>query len=313
MNNLYTNIDQLHTNIFAEVETKSIKGQLLKKYSISKFINAALEANTKMVPTKNGLLVDINIARSVCDTHFIDACSRELTSEDRPLIFNDIRGVFLALRDVGFDKHQLSRAQRKKLKQNSSNKQPSPNIMLNRLVNATTSTSMFLDVEWFEWSKGTITEIGYTIVDQHETTTTHIIIAEQYKKRNGKFVEDNKDNFNFGESLTMSLKQALHHLRRDIAKCNYIIGHGIKGDIDVIVKSRGEKHAAFIHTMFDKVIRVDTASLTKMISDRTLGIKSLLEYYHIDHSHLHNAGNDSYYNWLVAKNLYQQLSTSNIS
>ena len=60
---------------------------------------------------------------------------------------------------------------------------------------------------------------------------THLVIAEMYECRNGRYVEDNKDNFIFGTSQIVSLEEATRIARSELLAADYIVGHAIEGDL----------------------------------------------------------------------------------
>ncbi len=178
-----------------------------------------------------------------------------------------------------------------------------------------TETVMFLDVEMYERNIRTITEIGFTIVANGEVKDVqHFIIEEFINKRNKAFVPDHKDDFDFGKSQTMSLASAIHAVASNIrfsgtTGITHLIGHNIRDDISALTRTKKCNKGAprdLVDSINELGVRyIDTALVSRFISEspNRVGIKRCLDLFEIDHRHLHNAGNDSYYNWLVAKNM----------
>lgn len=232
-------------------------------------------------------------------------CEIQFFSEQRDL-FMVINGVHKRSRKIGTAEQ---REMRRKIKLDQRRRNASKHT--NKLNKALTGfeRSVFLDVEWYERSKNKVTEIGYTIVQNRmPVETKHIIIEEHIEVRNGKFVPDNKDNFNFGDSIVLPLEQALEMVRQDLSTCTSIIGHGIGGDITVLSRCLGKQRHGEVFSIFEHLTIIDTVKITVGMSDngQRMGIKRCLDAFNIDHQHLHNAANDAYYNWMIANEMVTQ-------
>lgn len=131
------------------------------------------------------------------------------------------------------------------------------------------------------------------------TTTTHIIVTDYLHLKNGKFVADNRDKFNFGQSRFLSLKSALNYVKSVLnTPDSCLIGHNIKADIKFLKNVSASKLDLPI---FDTQIIYKQATL----SDNLFGLVRVLNEIEIPHSNLHNAGNDAYYTLEVFKKLAQ--------
>ena len=287
------------------------KRVMLMQTKLINFVRVVAETQSRAVPTRTGLLVLPDVARQVIDTPLIDEALRTVKQNEQPMFFNDIQGVFMALADAKGPLAKLtkaeSRAKRKAIKKAQAKRtRRHHNRKLKEALEAQDKMIIFLDVEWYERSKGKVTEIGYTLIENGKHTGTHhIIIEERLNLRNKKFVPDNKDNFNFGDSKFMLLHEALEHLRGVLVHCDVIMGHSVGGDITVLTHALGKKHRERIHSMFEGKTVVDTVHATKRITGHRMSIQRCLDHFGIEHSHLHNAGNDTHYNWLVANELAQ--------
>ena len=149
-----------------------------------------------------------------------------------------------------------------------------------------------IDLEMFEWQIHKLTEVGITTYD-HTTQriyTRHLIIKENYNKRNKKFVCDNKDNFAYGDSEMVSLKQAKHELRQILQSDPCVIGHAIDGDLNWINK--------YLQIPTQQCKYIDTDVLNKLIigTRDNINLGKCCEQNNLDHHTPHNAGNDSHIN-----------------
>ncbi|MFY0656379.1 MAG: hypothetical protein JXR12_06485 [Neptunomonas phycophila] len=306
--NQYVNLSILR-GLLLEHTPNEYKRVMLMQTKLVNYARAVASACSYAVPTRMGLLVPEEIARQVLDTPLIEHAMRPLKQNEQPSIFNDVEGIFIALAEAKGPLAKLtkaeSRAKRKAIKKaQSKRKRQHHNEALKEAMSATDKMIIFLDVEWYERSKGKVTEIGYTLIENGKHSGTHhILISERMNLRNKKFVPDNKDNFNFGSSMKMTLKDALEHLRTVLVHCDIIIGHSVGGDITVLTHALGHKHRSNIHSMFKGKQVVDTVHSTNKIAGQRMSIMRCLDHFGIEHSHLHNAGNDAHYNWLVAQEL----------
>lgn len=149
-----------------------------------------------------------------------------------------------------------------------------------------------IDLEQFEWQQHKLTEVGITIYDHKASRiyTRHLIIKENYRKRNKKFVCDNKDNFMFGDSEMVSLKQTKHELRQILESGPCVIGHAIDGDLKWISK--------YLDIPTQQCKYIDTDTLNQLITGtrNSINLGKCCEQNNLDHPAPHNAGNDSHIN-----------------
>jgi hypothetical protein len=93
-----------------------------------------------------------------------------------------------------------------------------------------------VDVEAWEGNPRLVTEIGlafFVAVFGHGSTFRHrhIIVEEHLGRRNGKWVEDNRDRFLFGDSEVLPLANAVAEVSKELDGADYIIGHAVAGDL----------------------------------------------------------------------------------
>ena len=131
------------------------------------------------------------------------------------------------------------------------------------------------------------------------TTNTHIIVSDFIHLRNGRYVADNRYNFNFGESRFMSLKLAIDHVMSVLTISNScLIGHNIKSDLEFLKKVSVK---TIDLPIFDTQIIYKQATL----NENMLGLVKVLDEIGFVHSNLHNAGNDAHYTLQVFRHLSQ--------
>lgn len=149
------------------------------------------------------------------------------------------------------------------------------------------------DIEALESNQSKLIEFGLSLFMNDVISTNHYIVKEHYKLRNGKNVADNKDNFNFGKSIKLSLKESFEQTIYFINESDYIIGQGISNDFNYLNKIN--KNIKFNSNL--KII--DTYYLSFYFNNGGLGLEKMLKDFKIEYKHLHNGGNDAYYNLVL--------------
>ncbi|ORX76354.1 hypothetical protein BCR32DRAFT_303968 [Anaeromyces robustus] len=152
-----------------------------------------------------------------------------------------------------------------------------------------------LDTESYEKNHDYLTEVGWVIFDKTKKIIKkkHFIIQEYSAFHNGIYVEDNKYNYNFGESETKPLITVKNFLNEDLKSVNYIVGQGINNDISDL-KKRGINLTEFkeINGTYKEKGIIDTQDLfAGYFHERPISLKKGLEKLSIPYQNLHNAGN----------------------
>jgi hypothetical protein len=137
----------------------------------------------------------------------------------------------------------------------------------------------------------------------------HFRISENRHLRNGNFVNDNADNFNFGTSNYISLKEAptviancfRHKDEQEKQRRVVLVGHDTKTDIDYLRKL-GYK----VTNIADLAI-MDTVSMWKAVKWETQGrgLSGLLMELELEAWNLHNAGMLFTYSSLSRLHIYK--------
>lgn len=175
-----------------------------------------------------------------------------------------------------------------------------------------------LDIEMYEKDFSKITEIGFSqftfndpsINDLH---SQHLIVKENQNFRNGIHVDDNRDNFNFGDSKVEEYELAINIIKEKLNEVDYIVGNNVSGDLlrlfSIEYLDENLKEKVINTEKFGSVFNVFN-------SGQATGLSKSLEFMGIEHNNLHNAGNDSYYNLLLFKEIimkYRDGYRNNIS
>ncbi|KAL7273915.1 hypothetical protein RUND412_003207 [Rhizina undulata] len=165
-----------------------------------------------------------------------------------------------------------------------------------------------LDVEAYEHNHSYVTEIGISTLDTSlipaGSTSDDIIrmikyhhyrINEYKSLRNGLFINDAADRFEFGDSTFISLaetpKRIAEHFRVGPERRVVVVGHDVKADIDYL-RVVGYN----VRNIRDLEV-IDTANMWKAISrdPNGRGLSTVLLELDIEFWNLHNAGNDAAY------------------
>jgi DNA polymerase III epsilon subunit-like protein len=165
---------------------------------------------------------------------------------------------------------------------------------------------LLFDIECNERNQRQILEIGFVKFNKKgEIQKRHLIVEENYNIRNGKYVEDNKDNFNYGKSERKSLNEILQIIEKELNESDFIIGHGISNDISFLNKGG-------LSVNYTKPI-LNSLKMTYFINKGAeLGIKRALENLDIKGDNLHNAGNDAVLNYEIIKEIIRNYDLKNL-
>ncbi|RKP26707.1 hypothetical protein SYNPS1DRAFT_27613 [Syncephalis pseudoplumigaleata] len=165
--------------------------------------------------------------------------------------------------------------------------------MARGLRRAGTHIFMAVDIEAWERDQRRVLEVGWSMYDARRDRylDQHYNVVEHRALRNGRYVPDLRDNFVFGKSTWVSLKEIVKTIQADLdtEAPLVFIGHDVRGDIKYL-ESIGV-------TVPDTAITLDTAKLHCAITgaEQTTSLGKMLDYLNIDHFFLHNAGNDAHY------------------
>ncbi|KAF9103108.1 hypothetical protein BGX27_010734 [Mortierella sp. AM989] len=172
-----------------------------------------------------------------------------------------------------------------------------------------------VDIESFERDHSKILEIGWSVWDSrmHKFADRHYAISEYRHLKNGKFVNDRRDRYIFGETVWARLNECIAAFQADLdmaAKRNSeglfaLIAHDMSSD-EAYLKGMG---IVFPEGM----VKFDTMELNcARVGDAAkVGLGKSLDELNIDNYSLHNAGNDAHYTlelflWLARNHLTQR-------
>lgn len=211
--------------------------------------------------------------------------------------------------DSFYDRMKLARSKIK-----DKNKKPTFNFaQIENVKSYSEKKIMCIDVEMYEKDKNIITEVGFSVLKDDTIQTRHFIISENYEFNNGVYVENNKLNFNFGESEKVSLNEAINIIKSEIRNTDFIIGNKVSDDIKLVFGKE------FLSSIQKKVFNSDNMIYFHKDVEyfdlgshkRNVAISTMLDKLEIKYSNLHNAGNDAHYNILVYREIIDNIKESN--
>lgn len=146
-----------------------------------------------------------------------------------------------------------------------------------------------MDLEFCEKSK-IVTEVGVSIFYPkiNKLDVYHFVVSETYDLRNGQFVPDNKDNFNYGLSQKLPLEIIKTIVGALVMDSDYLVGHAFENDKAFLRKCGYTEHT--------KVLDTQKYAPYFLEEDRQMGLVYLIEsMLDEEPENLHNGGNDAYY------------------
>lgn len=174
-----------------------------------------------------------------------------------------------------------------------------------RRMQKCSNTVVCVDLEMWERKQSKLTEIGLTTFDRttNKIKTVHFVIEENLNKRNGRFVDDNKDNFLHGDSEIVSEEEALRRTKEIIDQHEVVVGHGVGGDLKYL-RRRG------LHFRHDLRV-LDTMLMYQAYAGKTQprNLGKICALYGMTHQAPHNAANDSHINMYLFAYLFKRLES----
>ncbi|KAH8813461.1 hypothetical protein DL96DRAFT_1535635 [Flagelloscypha sp. PMI_526] len=180
-----------------------------------------------------------------------------------------------------------------------------------------------LDFEAWEKDHTCITEFGYSSLSFSSTVGVegrrandvgHFIVKERQQYRNGTEVEDNMDNFDFGESQIVGVKRFSRAICDLIETYKtpdaplFLVFHNYVQDMKYLLSSDIEAPiTGYSYTLPDSpptegIYILDTAELFAALEgDDSLyhrSLETMCRLLELPTAHLHNAGNDAHYTLL---------------
>jgi len=163
-----------------------------------------------------------------------------------------------------------------------------------------------LDIEAYERNHDFLTEFGWCLFKKNGEIIKkkHAIVEEYLSYHNGRYVPDNKNNYNFGKSEIVKLKDIYKELKNDFNQVNYLVGHGINNDIRFLKKIQVDvskfKKMNGNSSKIDDYGIIETMDLfSGFFLTKPVGLEKSLRRLEIPYRSLHNAGNDAYYTMQV--------------
>lgn len=146
-----------------------------------------------------------------------------------------------------------------------------------------------VDFEYYEHNQARTTEVGISLFNNTgDIITHHLVVDEYYNLRNGRYVADNKDNFDYGVSERISKDDLADHVQVLLTGVDILIVHGGKDD---------RKALRELGVDFTFVRALDTQQLFKVYSHE-MQSTGLAKMYKVligkEMQNAHNGGNDSH-------------------
>ncbi|TFK43450.1 hypothetical protein BDQ12DRAFT_675007 [Crucibulum laeve] len=179
-----------------------------------------------------------------------------------------------------------------------------------------------MDFEAWELDHTLITEFGWSLVGWKSgnvvETNGHIIIDEARKYTNSKYVPDNRNHYNFGESELVKKASFKKRIQTFIASLSeygpvFLVFHDNSQDIKYLKSAAIEAPLdGLSHILPDMmpnegIFVVDTSDLFGALLGEGSGERRSLEktcrLLQINTEYLHNAGNDAHYTLLAMKEM----------
>ncbi|KAI8335216.1 hypothetical protein BD560DRAFT_428566 [Blakeslea trispora] len=188
-------------------------------------------------------------------------------------------------------------------------------FLAKKMLGAGNLVFISLDIEAYEFDHSILLEIGWSLYDgkTNRFMDQHYINDQYRHLNNGKFVDNQKERFNFGTSVWCSLKQAFAELRKDLDWATrrdggfVLVGHGLDSDIKYLHQqgflwpdSDGQETENVLQSACKKILNTETI-YSAFINDvsNPVSLGRALHALQIDAWDLHNAGNDAHYTLLL--------------
>lgn len=154
-----------------------------------------------------------------------------------------------------------------------------------------------VDVEAYEKDKNVILEIGMASVylpTSDIITCEHLVVEDNLDVRNGSFVPDHKDHYNFGQSVKVPAESIGSVVSKWVAALptegamSVLVGHSLNGDL---------RWLEGMGIQFDCGHTCDVAMVQQALTQdhERVKLERLAEMYGVDGTNWHNAGNDARY------------------
>jgi hypothetical protein len=178
------------------------------------------------------------------------------------------------------------------------------------------TTLVSINVEAWECDTRETIEIGVVEVTianawaENSINANYYIVEEALHLRNGKYVADNRDKFNFGKSRIVrkaDCNAVLTSLFANLGKTSsiYLIGHSVQQDVQWLTE---------LGVVFPTIKTCDIAqahyALRGVFAKRKLS--SIIDEYSIEYSNLHNSGNDAVYTLVYTMRMMEEVERKRI-
>ncbi|KLO10176.1 hypothetical protein SCHPADRAFT_795168, partial [Schizopora paradoxa] len=178
-----------------------------------------------------------------------------------------------------------------------------------------------IDFEEWEMDSNVITEFGWSCIEfidgKEHQTDGHLIVKEHETYTNFKYIQGNRENYNFGTSEKVKKAEFKERICDTIERLKsagplFLVFHDYHGDIKTLqskdVDAQIEPYSFLLPDAFPQkgVFIIDTRDLFAALEGESMDRRSLERmalFLGISVKFLHNAGNDAYYTLAALKSM----------
>lgn len=259
---------------------------LKENLSLEKYHQYLAKNGKPLLYSGSTILADFDDFSTFLDKQSIPYKTSLMMKIDNNNEFSEYNEFFGNIKDIPLSRNKVKKNVNKKITKKEDIKKN-----IDKLFD---SSFIILDIENHEKNQNTILEVGLLFYSNKKHIIKHYIVEENLEIRNGKYVPDNKLNFDFGESVIADTQTIISEISKYCQLTKNFVGHEIGTDIKFL-KNHG--------TNFSQVNIFDTSNYSKIMNEKgeKMSIKRILESNNELFNNLHNAGNDCYYNMVALR------------
>ena len=160
--------------------------------------------------------------------------------------------------------------------------------MLKKLRKELAGAKLFsLDLEFWEGTSKDVTEVGVATYDTNtgEMKAYHFTPLETLHMRNGKWVPDNKDRFDYGQTEVLPLDTVMNRVVELVSDATHLVGHAFSNDAPFLLQCG----------YFARQPVLDTQTYAKFyfLNPQPMNLHRVSDGLRLRPRYLHNAGNDA--------------------
>ncbi|KAJ8906616.1 hypothetical protein NDN08_003109 [Rhodosorus marinus] len=223
--------------------------------------------------------------------------------------YEDVKDITQLLRDVS--KHNKKVRDKLKSQERAEEATKRQTALMANLRSKLEGGSKLLsiDVEAWERDQSKMLEIGavlfelkgdLAVPELNILSCKHFVVRENAFRRNGRYVPDRRDHFNFGMSEIAGQATIFSQLSDLVSRAGFVLGHNFKSDVDFL------KNSGFTFDDLSKVLDTEGLSRQLLQMRESTSVENLLSAMDIEYNNLHNAGNDAFYTMKIFYHLLKE-------